>query len=381
MKAQPAGQLRHTSFRVLFVLLAILCAAVPGSASKNDKPWKTGHVIDGNRARYFADLVKDWPMPPPAQTAFAEPSGRTAVTPAERARQITTNIVVESPDILYVTAEPLTWRFAKGVRIPAAGAIRFYTDGGELHLLDEVDKERVLMILREIRIPASAGGPSALPGGQASLPVTQPAPVARVAAPASPVVAPIPVPAAPAKPLPAPPAPAVVVAPPPTPKPPPTPVAVTPAPQPRPTPAPVAPAPRPVPPSPSSALVVPPSPAPAAQPAVPVATAPSPAPRAADPAPAPKPAPPTPPPPEPLPPPPPSGPTGTIDVESTPAGADVELDHEPAGKTPTTLTMTRGIHDITVSRNGFLDWHKTMFMGETNSHINAVLEPDTTPKQ
>lgn len=67
----------------------------------------------------------------------------------------------------------------------------------------------------------------------------------------------------------------------------------------------------------------------------------------------------------------------TIAFESTPPGADIEIDGSFVGSTPSTVSVTPGSHDITVKKKGFANWTKKMNVTGGNIHLNAELE--TTP--
>ena len=61
-------------------------------------------------------------------------------------------------------------------------------------------------------------------------------------------------------------------------------------------------------------------------------------------------------------------------IDSTPAGADVEIDSAFVGNTPSTVTVAPGIHQITIKKKGFTDWTKTLNVTSGTVHLNAELE-------
>jgi hypothetical protein len=61
-------------------------------------------------------------------------------------------------------------------------------------------------------------------------------------------------------------------------------------------------------------------------------------------------------------------------IDSTPAGADVEIDSAFVGNTPSTVTVAPGIHQITIKKKGFTDWTKTLNVTGGTVHLNAELE-------
>jgi hypothetical protein len=67
-------------------------------------------------------------------------------------------------------------------------------------------------------------------------------------------------------------------------------------------------------------------------------------------------------------------------IDSTPAGADVEIDGAFVGNTPSTVTVAPGSHQITVKKKGFTDWTKTLNVTGGTVHLSAELEQEP-PKQ
>lgn len=67
--------------------------------------------------------------------------------------------------------------------------------------------------------------------------------------------------------------------------------------------------------------------------------------------------------------------TGTVDVSSTPAGADVLVDGQFVGNCPATLKLQPGKHAIIVKMSGFKDWSRQITV-ESGSQVqlNAILE-------
>ena len=62
-------------------------------------------------------------------------------------------------------------------------------------------------------------------------------------------------------------------------------------------------------------------------------------------------------------------------VESTPPGADIELDGGFIGHTPFEVQVTEGEHTIAVKKAGFKDWQRKMKVsGGSSIHMNAELE-------
>jgi PEGA domain len=61
-------------------------------------------------------------------------------------------------------------------------------------------------------------------------------------------------------------------------------------------------------------------------------------------------------------------------IESTPPGADVEVDGAFVGNTPSTITVAAGSHQIAVKKRGFNDWSKTLNVTGGSIHLNAELD-------
>jgi hypothetical protein len=64
----------------------------------------------------------------------------------------------------------------------------------------------------------------------------------------------------------------------------------------------------------------------------------------------------------------------SVAVDSTPLGADIEVDGGFVGNTPSTVTVTPGSHQIALKKKGFADWTKTLNVTGGNIHLNADLE-------
>jgi hypothetical protein len=64
----------------------------------------------------------------------------------------------------------------------------------------------------------------------------------------------------------------------------------------------------------------------------------------------------------------------SVVVESTPPGADIEVDGAFVGNTPSTVSVAPGSHQIAVKKKGFADWTKTLNITGGNVHLNAELE-------
>ncbi len=64
----------------------------------------------------------------------------------------------------------------------------------------------------------------------------------------------------------------------------------------------------------------------------------------------------------------------SISVDSTPSGADIEIDGNFVGSTPSTVPVTAGNHEISVKKRGFATWTRKMNINGGSVHLNAELE-------
>ncbi len=64
----------------------------------------------------------------------------------------------------------------------------------------------------------------------------------------------------------------------------------------------------------------------------------------------------------------------SLTIDSTPAGADIEIDGAFVGSTPSTITVDPGSHQVVVKKKGFNDWSKTLNVTGGTIHLNADLE-------
>jgi hypothetical protein len=69
----------------------------------------------------------------------------------------------------------------------------------------------------------------------------------------------------------------------------------------------------------------------------------------------------------------------SLTIDSTPTGADIEVDGAFTGSTPSTLALAPGSHEITIKKKGFIPWSRKMNVTGGNIHLNAELEQ--APKQ
>lgn len=61
------------------------------------------------------------------------------------------DLIIEGDDMVYVTQERIRWRWSKGARVTVNGEVKYYVDGRKLHVLDDIGKEHVIQIVKQIR--------------------------------------------------------------------------------------------------------------------------------------------------------------------------------------------------------------------------------------
>jgi len=62
-------------------------------------------------------------------------------------------------------------------------------------------------------------------------------------------------------------------------------------------------------------------------------------------------------------------------IESNPPGADIEVDGNFVGSTPSTVNVAAGSHNIVVKKKGFADWTRTLNVTGGSIHLSADLDP------
>ncbi|MGB8012388.1 MAG: PEGA domain-containing protein [Terriglobales bacterium] len=64
-----------------------------------------------------------------------------------------------------------------------------------------------------------------------------------------------------------------------------------------------------------------------------------------------------------------------LQIDSTPPGADIEVDGSFVGNTPSDLQLTEGDHTIVIKKSGFKNWERKLkSSGGSSVHIGAELE-------
>lgn len=65
----------------------------------------------------------------------------------------------------------------------------------------------------------------------------------------------------------------------------------------------------------------------------------------------------------------------TAEISSDPLGADIEIDGNFVGNTPSSVGIAAGQHTLRVSKNGYKSWERTLRSSTGSIKIAAVLEP------
>lgn len=66
----------------------------------------------------------------------------------------------------------------------------------------------------------------------------------------------------------------------------------------------------------------------------------------------------------------------SVTIDSTPPGADIEIDGAFVGNTPSTVAVAIGSHQIAVKKKGFAVWTRTLNVTGGAIHLNAELEQE-----
>jgi hypothetical protein len=68
-----------------------------------------------------------------------------------------------------------------------------------------------------------------------------------------------------------------------------------------------------------------------------------------------------------------------ISVASTPDGADIEVDGNFVGNTPSDIDLTDGEHTVSIQKGGFKPWQRKIKVSNgSNVHLKAELEKSGT---
>lgn len=67
---------------------------------------------------------------------------------------------------------------------------------------------------------------------------------------------------------------------------------------------------------------------------------------------------------------------GDLSISSTPAGADIEIDGNFAGNTPSALKVEPGEHNVRISKKGFQTWERKLKVTGGSVKVAPELEPE-----
>jgi hypothetical protein len=65
----------------------------------------------------------------------------------------------------------------------------------------------------------------------------------------------------------------------------------------------------------------------------------------------------------------------TLEISSTPAGADIEIDGSFVGNAPSSLSVAPGEHTIKITKAGYTGWEKKIKTSSGSVKIAAELQP------
>jgi hypothetical protein len=67
----------------------------------------------------------------------------------------------------------------------------------------------------------------------------------------------------------------------------------------------------------------------------------------------------------------------SVEIKSTPDGAEITVDDKYMGSTPSTLKLAAGDHKIRLEKSGFKMWEKTLTVGAgATATVNATLDKE-----
>ena len=69
----------------------------------------------------------------------------------------------------------------------------------------------------------------------------------------------------------------------------------------------------------------------------------------------------------------------SVAIDSIPSGADIEIDGAFVGNTPSSIPVTPGSHEITVTKKGFSNWTRKLSVTGGSVHLSADLDPEPAP--
>jgi hypothetical protein len=73
------------------------------------------------------------------------------------------------------------------------------------------------------------------------------------------------------------------------------------------------------------------------------------------------------------------GSPGTVAISSNPAGAEISVDQNFIGNTPSSTTLGPGKHVVSIKKSGFQDWEREIVVSGGNVNLSAELIPGGAP--
>ena len=66
----------------------------------------------------------------------------------------------------------------------------------------------------------------------------------------------------------------------------------------------------------------------------------------------------------------------SLAIDSSPSGADIEVDGAFVGSTPSTISIASGLHKVAVRKKGFVVWSRTLNVTGGTVRMNAELDQE-----
>ena len=70
-----------------------------------------------------------------------------------------------------------------------------------------------------------------------------------------------------------------------------------------------------------------------------------------------------------------------VSIDASIANCDIEVDGAFVGNTPSQLSLASGKHVVSVKKNGYTTWTRTLMVEGSNVHLNADMEIDSLSKK
>jgi hypothetical protein len=70
--------------------------------------------------------------------------------------------------------------------------------------------------------------------------------------------------------------------------------------------------------------------------------------------------------------------SAALSISSNPTAADIEIDGNFVGSTPSTIQLKSGLHEILITKKGYRDWQRKINVSGGSISVDADLDPATT---